>query len=209
MLDLYEEHLPPNVKRIFEIGFFEGGMPLLLADTLSPEKIVAIDYKLPSAALMRHIERAGFENRIRLFGRTMQDDGVALRKILDDEFGDSPLDVITDDCSHEYGYTKASFEASFGYLRPGGKFFLEDWGWAHWPDDKWQSDESYFHGRPALTNLLFELLMVHASDPSIVAKIEAVSPAFAVITRGDGLRHKEKLSLPAIYKTSGRSFSTL
>jgi len=209
MLDLYEKHLPEKTKRIFEIGFFQGGMPLLLADTLLPEKVVAIDYKQPSAALKRHVERVGFENRVKFFGRIMQNDRTALRKILDDEFGDSPLDVITDDCSHEYGYTKASFEACFGYLRPGGKFFLEDWGWAHWPGDEWQSDASYFHGRPALTNLLFELLMVQASDPSIIAKIEVVSPAFAIITRGDGLEYKGDLSLQARYRTAGRNFSVL
>ena len=209
MLDLYEKYLPEKVERIFEIGFFQGGMPLFLADTLSPEKVVAVDYKLPSATLMRHVERAGLESRVKFFGRTMQDDGAALRKILEEEFGDSPLDVITDDCSHEYGYTKASFEACFGYLRPGGKFILEDWGWAHWPGDEWQSDRSYFHGRAALTNLLFELLMVHASDPEIVAKIEVVSPAFAVITRGERPRHKEKISLREVYKTAGRNFSVL
>ncbi|MEW6629953.1 MAG: class I SAM-dependent methyltransferase [Pseudomonadota bacterium] len=209
MLDLYEKYLPKNSDKILEIGFFEGGMPLLLADTLKSAKIVAVDYKLPSDALKRHLERAGFESRVKFFGRTMQNDGEAIRSILDSEFGDSPLDVISDDCSHEYEYTKASFEACFGYLRPGGKFFLEDWGWAHWPDDKWQSETSYFHGRPALTNLLFELIMVQASAPSIVAKIEIVSPAFAVITRGDGLGYKEKLSLQAIYKTAGRKFSIL
>ncbi|MEO5323635.1 class I SAM-dependent methyltransferase [Mesorhizobium sp. CC13] len=209
MLGLYELYLPDQVQHVFELGFFHGGLPLLLADTVKPRKVVAIDYKEPSEALKRHIERAGLSNVVRLYGRTLQDDVLTLRRILDEEFIDQGLDLITDDCSHEYAQTRASFEATFGYLRPGGKFIIEDWGWAHWPGDEWQTEKSYFNGRPALTNLLFEILMLHASDPSIVSKVEVPAPMFAVVTRGTGLAHKETLKLDTAYQTAGRQFSLL
>lgn len=209
MISLYEEYLPETVDRVFELGFFHGGMPLLLADALQTQKVVAIDYALPSDALKRHVERADMTRRVKFYGRTMQDDVVSLRNILDSEFGNSPHDLITDDCSHEYAQTKASFEGTFGYLRPGGQFIIEDWGWAHWPSGDWQTDESYFNGRPALTNLLFEILMTHATAPGIISRIEVPSPAFAVITRGPDLKHKEHLSLDGTYKTAGRNFVVL
>ena len=37
---------------IFEIGFFQGGMPLFLADMAAPNKIVAVDWSPPSDELM-------------------------------------------------------------------------------------------------------------------------------------------------------------
>jgi hypothetical protein len=45
----------------------------------------------------------------------------------------APLDLVIDDASHIYGPTKASFQALFPLLRPGGLYLIEDWAWAHWP----------------------------------------------------------------------------
>lgn len=209
MLELYEGLVTDDTKLIFELGFFQGGMPLMLADTKPVEKIVAIDFRKPSSAILDHIERARLRNRVRLYGKIDQGDRGTLRNILDKEFGDRPVDLITDDCSHEYPQTKASFEATFGYLKPGGKFVIEDWGWAHWSGEPWQSDKSHYHGKPAMTNILFEIIMAHASSPGIISKVEIVNPAFAIVTRGPDLPYKAPLDLSATYNTAGRTFTLL
>lgn len=208
-LALYDDLITQDTTNVFELGFFRAGMPLMLADTKPIKKIVAIDFRPPTKIILDHIKRAKLRSRVKLYGNVDQGDRVALRNVLDKEFGDQPLDLIMDDCSHEYPQTKASFEATFGYLKPGGKFVIEDWGWAHWLGDHWQSDKSQYHGKPAMTNILFEIIMAHASNPGIISKIEIVNPAFAVITRGPDLPYKEEFKLSSIYKTAGRTFSVL
>jgi hypothetical protein len=140
----------------------------------------------------------------------LQNDAEQISRILATEFGDQPLDLIIDDASHEYDNSKACFEEYFGYLRPGGKYVIEDWGWLHWPGHEWQSDQSYFWGKPAMTNLLFEVIMASASaNPGIIAKIEVLSWACVVITRGYGLGYRERVNLADIRLTSGREFHPL
>lgn len=207
LLSKYGELAREQPKNIFEIGFFHGGMPLLLADTLSPDKVVAIDRVAPNDAVNSLISGAGYSDKIKLHAPVNQADGDRLRDILDNEFGSTPLDLIADDCSHEYAETKSSFEATFGYLRPGGKFFIEDWAWAHWPGDMWQTERSYFYGRPALTNLVFEIIMAHASAPGIVASVEL--DHLAVVTRGPDLPYKARLELGRTFLTGTRQFNLL
>ena len=197
-------------QRIFEIGFFQGGMPLFLADMVSPEKIVGIDWYPPTDALEQIIVNAQLSDTVKLYGQVLQNDSAQISRILAAEFGDQPLDLIIDDASHEYENSKACFEEYFGYLRPGGKYVIEDWGWLHWPGNQWQSDQSYFWGKPAMTNLLFEIIMASASaNPGIIAKIEVLSWACVVITRGYGLGYRERVNLADTRLTSGREFHPL
>ena len=197
-------------ERIFEIGFFQGGMPLFLADMVAPEKIVGIDWNPPTEALQRIILDAQLSDTIKLYGEVPQSDTKQISRILVAEFGDQPLDLIIDDASHEYENSKVCFEQCFGYLRPGGKYVIEDWGWLHWPSDQWQSEQSHFWGKPAMTNLLFEVIMAFAStQPSVIAKIEILSWACVVITRGFGLGYREQVHLADIRLTSGREFHPL
>lgn len=208
-LENYDRYLPSGLGNVFELGFFQGGMPLLLADTVAPNKIVAIDRGVVGSEIAHLLRRTGLDKKISLHQKVDQGDQKAIRSILDSEFGDEPLDLIIDDCSHEYEMAKRSFEATFGYLRAGAKFIIEDWGWAHWPGEPWQSDKSFFHGRPALTNLLFEVIMAQASAPGIIASVEVPTPYMAIVTRGPNLPHKAKIELSSIYLTAGREFSLL
>jgi SAM-dependent methyltransferase len=197
-------------QRILEIGFFQGGMPLLLADTLAPEKVVGLDYLQPSDALTSMIAGAGLQDTIKLYGGILQDDLPTLRRIVEGEFADRPLDLIIDDASHEYENSRGCFQELFGYLRPGGKYVIEDWGWLHWPGEKWQTAKSHFWGQPATTNLVFEVIMTLGSThPKIIAKIEILSWACMVVTRGDGLGYRERVDLAETRLTSGRTFHPL
>jgi len=210
-VELYREftnELRP--QRILEIGFFQGGMPLFLADIAAPEKVVGIDYLQPSEALKSMIADAGWENSVKLHGGILQGDTSTLRQLVDGEFADRPLDLIIDDASHEYENSRVCFQELFGYLRPGGKYVIEDWGWLHWPGEAWQTAKSHFWNKPAMTNLIFELVMTLGSHhPKIISRIEVLSWACVVATRGEGLAHGEPIDLAATRLTSGRRFQPL
>jgi hypothetical protein len=75
------------------------------------------------------------------------------------------VDLVVDDASHTYEATKTSFEILFPLLRPGGIYIIEDWSWAHHPN--YQSQDATFSNRRALSNLLFEQIMVLGSTALI------------------------------------------
>jgi O-methyltransferase len=205
--DLLRELRP---QRIFEIGFFQGGMPLFLADMLAPERVVGIDFQQPSDALRNMIADAGWQDTVKLYGGILQDNTPALRDIVEAEFADRPLDLIIDDASHEYQNSKSCFQELFGYLRPGGKYVIQDWGWLHWPGEEWQTAKSHFWNKPAMTNLIFELVMTLGSQhPKIIARVDIISWACVVVTRGQGPTHGERIDLSATRLTSGRQFHRL
>jgi SAM-dependent methyltransferase len=195
-------------KRIFEIGFFQGGMPLFLADMALPEKIVGIDRIPPTDDLMQMVSDAGLSDTVKLHGPAMQIDTSLISQILVDEFADRPIDLIIDDASHEYENSKVCFEEYFGYLRPGGKYVIEDWGWLHWPEQ--QSETSHFWGKPAMTNLVFEAIMTLASTLNgVIDNVEVMSGACVVITRGHRLKYRERVDLARMRVTAGREFHSL
>lgn len=191
------------VRSIFEIGFFQGGMPLFLADMVAPDKIVAIDWNPPSDELKSLVESHGFSSSIELIGDIDQADTQRIRSILDEQFDAQPLDLIIDDCSHYYPQTKACFEALFGYLRPGGKYIIEDWAWTHWPGAPWQTTDSPFHGMPSMTNLVFELIMALGSANNMIASVNVVSAACVIVTRGEKLHHKAPIDLRGVAHLAG------
>lgn len=205
MLEAYRDLLVNfDVKNIFEIGFFQGGMPLFLSETVGPDRIVGIDRGTVTEALKDAINSTGLGERVRLYGGVEQDDSTAIKGILEGEFGGAPLDLIIDDCSHEYGHTKTCFEEYFGYLRPGGKYVIEDWGWLHWQEGPWQTSESYFYSKPALTSLIFEIVMLHASHPEFVSRVEILSPYCTIMTRGSALAPNDRIDIDRSYLTAGR-----
>ena len=99
------------------------------------------------------------ENRFVHFG-TSQCDNEMLKQIVQGELADE-LDLVVDDASHTYEETRASFEFLFPLLSPGGIYVVEDWSWAHHPD--YQSPDAPFSQRRALSNLLFEQIMLMGS----------------------------------------------
>lgn len=203
-LEIYAKKiLNQEPRKILEIGFFQGGMPLLLADMLGPDKIVGVDRNEPSDQLLDLIQRNGLSSTIELIGGVDQADTERLRSIVDERFGAEPLDLIIDDCSHCYEQTKVCFESLFGYLRPGGKYIIEDWGWTHWPGAPWQTDDSPFAGMNSMTNLILELVMALGSSDHTIANIEVASWACVIVTRGHDLPHKAAIDLRAMTNLAG------
>jgi SAM-dependent methyltransferase len=173
-----------RAEAVFELGIFKGGSTVFLHQMFRPRTLIAVDIARDAVpALQAYVERHGLETVIRPHYGIDQSDAVALWSILDAELGDERLDLIVDDASHSYPETRATFEALFPRLRPGGRYIVEDWAWAHFDQELWQRDGGYWRDRPALTNLVVETMLALGSFSDIVAEIH-IDPDFAEITRG-------------------------
>ena len=110
------------------------------------------------------------------FFGTSQDEATLPTKV-SRQFNRQPLDLIMDDASHLYAPTKRAFENLFGLLKPGGRYVIEDWAWAHWPGfvipEAWRR-------APALSTLLFQLTMLCASTDGLIDRIEVERSKFTV-----------------------------
>ncbi len=145
-------------RSILELGLFQGGSYVFLDKLFKPNRMSAVEISSnPVAPLLDYVSRT--KNRFVHFG-TSQCDGDKLSQIVLGELADE-LDLVVDDASHTYEETRASFEFLFPLLSPGGIYVIEDWSWAHHPD--YQSPDAPFSKRRALSNLLFEQIMLMGS----------------------------------------------
>jgi hypothetical protein len=134
-------------RSLLELGIFEGGSYVFLDKLFKPRRISAVDIRRrPVEPLLDYVSHS--ENRFVHFG-TSQCDGERLREIVRGELANE-LDLVVDDASHTYEETKMSFE---------------DWSWAHHPG--YQSLHAAFADRYALSNLLFEQIMLLGSTSAI------------------------------------------
>jgi predicted O-methyltransferase YrrM len=125
--ELFAAHPHPNVV---ELGISQGGSVALLALLARPRRMVALELAPdPVEALSATLEAHDLDRTIRPHYGVDQADQEAVRRIVESEFGDAPLDVVIDDASHLYEPTLASFEVLFPRLRPGGLYVIEDWTW--------------------------------------------------------------------------------
>lgn len=159
-------------RNALEFGIFEGGSLLYFALTYPHLKFVGIDIRKPNQAVLDHIKRLGLEDRVKIYYETGQTDRVRIAEIISKEFGDEPIGTIIDDASHQYEMSKTTFESTFGFLAPGGHYCLEDWAWAHW-DEPYQTKQ--WVDAPALSNLVFEIVMLYPSGHGLIDGIDVRS----------------------------------
>ena len=196
-LDFFAPHVTAN---IFELGIWQGGSPLFYGLATDACRVVALDFisneKAPDLTGQDPILEMAYKNpaiekiiadrrlgdRIKLHFGVSQDDRVAVRRIIDSEFGDEPIDLVIDDASHHYEYSRGSFEIVFPRLREGGLYIIEDWQWAHMDADIYQSGQK-FGDKPALTNFIFELLVAYGGHPDIFWNI-VIRDWFVAIQKG-------------------------
>jgi predicted O-methyltransferase YrrM len=146
---------PFSPRSILELGISQGGSYVLLDKLFKPQRMSAVEISpQPVAPLLRYV--AAMECRFVHFS-TSQCDREILTRIVRDELADE-LDFVVDDASHTYEQTKASFELLFPLLRPGGIYVVEDWH-AH----RRQSPDAPLAKRHALSNLLFEQILLMGS----------------------------------------------
>jgi hypothetical protein len=117
---------------IVELGISCGGSTALIAQTAEPKKLVALELSdEPVQQLERFLDDTSRRSTVHPYYGVDQADRATVSRILDDEFGTEPLDLVTDDASHLLDLTRSSFEMLFPRLRPGGTYIIEDWNWEH------------------------------------------------------------------------------
>jgi len=178
-LRLHQDFRPRNV---FELGIWDGGSVAFWFELFHPRRHVAIDLteREDSHYFTRYTRSRGLADAIATYWGTDQAERERLRAIAASEL-DGELDLVIDDCSHLYGPTRASFEALFPLLRPGGLYILEDWAWSHW--DEFQSPLHIWSDETPLTRLVFDCVEAIGSSPHALANM-TVYRGFAVVERG-------------------------
>jgi hypothetical protein len=186
-------------RNVVDIGIWQGGSVVLLDLLLDPDRLVGIEYNSsPIPALSAYIDERRRSN-ISIHYGINQGATEKVVNILDRNFGDKPIDLVIDDASHQYLETKKSFEAIFPRLAPGAHFIIEDWQWIFNPD---VSQLDYFKGKPALANLVVEIISVVGSRKDIIADI-TILPFCVIVTRGSSPYSKKPLNLNEIVPNQG------
>jgi hypothetical protein len=188
-------------RNVLELGVWQGGSAMAFSSLLTPEKLVAIDICEPIEAFdqIRASHPAG--GPIEVYYDTSQGDRTRVSEIISSEFSE-PLDLVIDDASHDYHLTKAAFETIFPHLRPDGIYAIEDWGWAHSESFRLWTD------KPAMSNLIYQLLMVNAGHPDLISSIH-VFRGVAFVRKGPKAPVGEPLELDKVCWTQGRPFRLL
>lgn len=198
-----------RISKIFEMGILKGGSIVLYDQIYQPQQIVAIDLSPePVDALTKYMRKHNKLKIIKPYYATSQADRSSMEKILSLEFPHRDIDLIVDDASHLYAETREAFNISFPYLKEGGLYVIEDWAWAHWAGDYWQTQEnSYFVGKPATSNLLIELFMLTASRPDFIKEI-FVDHNVIIVRRGSGALPKGQFHIADHYLLRGKQFGS-
>ena len=180
-LDSYAQYVQASaVNSILELGIYQGGSTVLFDKLYAPAKLLAIDISQePTVPLESYVADDAKSHRIRTV-YNMNQGSPELRKIAETEFPDG-IDLVVDDASHLYQQTKLSFNMLFPLVNPGKYYIIEDWAWAHSAGD-YQEPDGQWAAEPALTNLVFELLMLLGTERAGVQSI-AANPAMIVIQR--------------------------
>jgi len=169
-----------NPRQVFELGLWKGGSVAFWAEALQPERLVGVDLRGASGSPDFESYLAAHAPRLAVHWAVDQLDQKRLGALADTAF-EGPLDLVIDDASHLYGPTRASFEALFPRLRPGGLYVIEDWAWAHWP--RFQGPASPFARQIPLTRLVEELVAAVGSGDLLRAI--SVRRGFVAVERGE------------------------
>jgi hypothetical protein len=130
---LYQQHLEPirhQAIDLLEVGIHKGGSLQLWAEYMPEARIHGVDLRLPDipAHPRIHMEVADQSSKEQL--------GAAMAR-----WGVRAFDVIVDDASHFGRMSARTFDILFrDHLKPGGVYFVEDWGTGYWPD--WPDGEA-------------------------------------------------------------------
>ena len=209
LIDSLYKHLSAvKPQTMLEIGIAQGGSAFLYTSLLNLSKYVGVDIRREDTNVLTLLKEKHGPDRVKLYYQTSQTDKRRIAQICDNEFR-GPCDVVIDDGSHQYEASVQTVEAALPYVRPGGLYTVEDWGWAHWPGAKWQDrKKGYNIGKPALSNLVFELIMLCASRPDILSHA-VIEKGFAAFQRGPCELDWRTFKLKESYLTQGRRFRIL
>ena len=186
----------PDARNVLEVGVFRGGSAPFLHRFFDAQRLVCIDRVDGVPPLDRYAREQA--PALSVHYGVDQADKAALRRIVAADFA-APIDLVVDDASHLYGPTKATFEAIFPYVRPGGVFVIEDWSWSH--GEPAQRPDHFWADQDSPSSLVFELVAAYgASENGLLSSI-GFAPGLMWVVKGwldvpkDGFRLDEFTNL--------------
>jgi predicted O-methyltransferase YrrM len=188
-------------RRMVEVGVLDGGSTIYWAERYRLDRLVAIEGRADAPFLSQFIDRHGLNDRVRVHFGVLQDDRPALRAIMRREL--ALFDAVIDDASHWYAQTRATFEALFPFLRPGGVYIIEDWAWGHareWRPEDWAE-------RPLMSPLLTQLMLVCGRGDGVIESVH-IDKNFAAIWRGRTPVPDDGFDISGHYTTRGFALPT-
>lgn len=205
LVDEYENYFGRlgdfRCTNLLEIGVFQGGSMPFWNEILQPDKHIGIDLcEITSTPyLENYIDKKGSSGKLlKYYGGINQADKKRLFQLYADDFK-APLDIVIDDASHLYAPSKASFEALFPLVRPGGIYIIEDWAWGHW--DEFFSPDNFWAYEIPPTKLINELVEFAGTDRKRnIIKSLAVYEGFVVVERGEAEISSANFSIDANIK---------
>jgi hypothetical protein len=125
---IYESYFAPlreSAMTMLEVGVHEGESTKTFSRYFSRGRIIGIDLK------MQDIDFSRFPNVT--YVQANQTDGNALRDLAAQHAPDG-YDIILDDASHIGYFSLLTLQHTFGQLKPGDLYIIEDWGTGYWPE---------------------------------------------------------------------------
>jgi predicted O-methyltransferase YrrM len=195
-----------SIKRILEVGIFQGGSAVLYHKLFQPEKLVAVEYAPePIESLGAYIAASQLGDVVKPYYGVDQADQATMAELLEREFAERNIDLVVDDASHQYEKTKACFNVVFPFIRPGELYIIEDWSWAQSRAQIFQNPGGVWYDQPALTNLVFEIVMLAGSWYELVSEI-VIRRNLCCVRRGPGPLPPGEFDISTAYLTRGRPF---
>jgi predicted O-methyltransferase YrrM len=185
MIDQYAEVVAElHPERIFQLGIFQGGSVAMLSELARPERLAAIDLSADRVPVLDgYIADRGLGDVVQPHYAVDQGDADTIRALATDLGG--PLDLVADDASHVLDPTRASVEALFPLLRPGGLYIIEDWSQGDDLVEDPALQELLRSRGPSLEAIVHQFVSLCASNPEIVADVR-IMLEMVVVRRGDG-----------------------
>ena len=173
--------------RVMDVGIFQGGSLVLFDKLFRPEKLVGLDVRRQPIEALDNYARSRSHIKI-YYGRSQDKVGTVMAARQNFPRG---IDLVVDDASHQYAKSKATFEMLYPLVVAGGYYVIEDWAWSHKP--AYQATGATWAAQPALTNLVFELLVlagVHSAVENVL-----VTAGLVAIRKGVGILPPEPFEL--------------
>lgn len=207
----YLQHLKGiPTENFLELGIMRGGSCALFEALYEPENHMAIDIQRHGTDGTEELEYYVAEKRrkFKAFHTIGQNDIPQILGEWKSMTGQSQaeFDVIIDDASHSYDLSLSSFNGLFPYVRVGGVYVIEDWGWAHW-EGPWQDETHSEFNSPALSNLSIHCSVGVTSRGGIISKT-IVLPNQTFVFRGPA-EISQPLDISFMGPMRGRKFQLI
>ena len=148
-------------KTILEIGTYEGHSTKIISKAFEKSTILTLDFDI------KNIDFEDYKNIIyKKADQTKKDQLIPLIK----EYFPKGIDLVIDDASHIGYYSKLTFDIVVPFLKPGGAYFIEDWGTGYW--------DSWVDGSSQLKKYNNFMKLLHLHNFSIVGFVKSLSKKF-------------------------------